>query len=136
MSVHRHAYGPALTPGYLLCANRRHGCEAPQVPDPAFGRPAPAVRDSETSQEAARAQGPTKMHKDRTLVYQALLAAPGGLTDEEIMERTGLLANTARPRRVELVADGSVVAARDERGNFVKKRGKSGSQFQVWVIAL
>lgn len=124
---HRHAYAPALDPRFLRCANARFGCDAPQIP--ATPRSALAVRDSETSQEAARRQQPTKLHKDRLLVYQALLGSPDGLTDEELVERTGLLANTARPRRIDLVADGAVVDSGRVRLT------RSGRKAVIWVVA-
>jgi predicted ArsR family transcriptional regulator len=58
---------------------------------------------------AAKSQTKKKTEIDREKILVAL-AKHGPLTDEQIIERTGLGANTARPRRVELVRAGLVIA--------------------------
>ena len=66
---------------------------------------APAQQHSPTSVAAAASQPKTKTEIDRDKILAAL-ATHGPMTDEQIVERTGLGANTARPRRVELVRAG------------------------------
>lgn len=73
----------------------------PQVVVPAaLSKPALAQEHSETSKEAARRIEPVRGTL-RERVYEALLT-PGGLTDEEGIEATGIPASTYRPRRIEL----------------------------------
>ena len=79
-----------------------------------LGDDAPAQAHSPTSVAAAKSQKPKKTEIDREKILVAL-AKHGPLTDEEIVERTGLGANTARPRRVELVRAGFVVAVGEGR---------------------
>jgi predicted ArsR family transcriptional regulator len=79
-----------------------------------LGDDAPAQAHSPTSVAAAKSQKPKKTEIDREKILVAL-AKHGPLTDEEIVERTGLGANTARPRRVELVRAGLVVAVGEGR---------------------
>lgn len=70
---------------------------------------APAQQHSETSRRAAERQSPAKADGDRGRIY-SLLVEQGPLTDEEIGRRLGIGQNTVRPRRVELVKAGVVVA--------------------------
>lgn len=79
--------------------------EEPRVP---IARP-PAQQHSETSVAAAEQQTAGKAGGDRAAIL-ALLEADGPLTDEAIGGRLGIPANTVRPRRVELVRAGLVVA--------------------------
>ena len=79
-----------------------------------FDAPAPAQQHSPTSVEAAKSQTKTKKDGDRLRILQ-LLAEAGPLTDEEIGIRSGIGANTVRPRRVELVRDGLVQAVGEGR---------------------
>jgi len=71
---------------------------------PLFARPTP-------SREAAASQSPAKKGGDKARILEVLAAGP--LTDEEIAAAAGLLDNTVRPRRGELVRDGLVVAVDD-----------------------
>ena len=75
---------------------------------------APAQQHSPTSVAAAASQPKKKVEIDRDKILAAL-AQHGPLTDEQIVARTGLGANTARPRRVELVRAGLVVAVGEGR---------------------
>lgn len=75
---------------------------------------APAQQHSPTSVASAESQTKKKTEIDREKILAAL-AKHGPLTDEQIVERTGLGANTARPRRVELVRAGLVVAVGEGR---------------------
>ena len=75
---------------------------------------APAQQHSPTSVAAADSQTKKKTEIDRDRILAAL-AKHGPMTDEQIVERTGLGANTARPRRVELVRAGLVVAVGEGR---------------------
>ena len=75
---------------------------------------APAQQHSPTSVAAAASQPKKKTEIDRDKILAAL-AKHGPMTDEQIVERTGLGANTARPRRVELVRAGLVVAVGEGR---------------------
>ena len=75
---------------------------------------APAQLHSATSRAAAGRQTPEKRDTDRQRILDALERL-GPLTDEEIAAAAGLLDNTVRPRRGELVRDGLVVAV-DELG--------------------
>ena len=75
---------------------------------------APAQPHSATSRAAAADQTPSKKDTDRQRILDALERL-GPLTDEQIGKATGIGANTVRPRRVELVRDGLVVAV-DQHG--------------------
>jgi len=75
---------------------------------------APAQAHSPTRVAAAASQTKKKTEIDRDRILAAL-AKHGPMTDEQIVERTGLGANTARPRRVELVRAGLVVAVGEGR---------------------
>jgi hypothetical protein len=66
------------------------------------------------SRTAAReALTPHGLREDHRRILEALAGGP--LTDDEIRERTGLNANSVRPRRGELVTRGEVVPV-DRRG--------------------
>lgn len=72
-----------------------------------------AQRHSATSVAAARSMtqiAPTL--RDRVLRF---IESAGPVTDEEIAVTLGLNPSTARPRRIELVADGLVMAAPETR---------------------
>jgi predicted ArsR family transcriptional regulator len=75
---------------------------------------APAQRHSPTSVEAAKSRTKKKTEIDRETIIAAL-ELHGPLTDEQIVERTGIGANTVRPRRVELVREGLVQAVGEGR---------------------
>lgn len=65
----------------------------------------------------------------RAKILGALRASPAPLTDEELQEVTGLQPSSERPRRIELVEAGEVVAAP------VTKPTKSGRRAQAWAPA-
>ena len=65
----------------------------------------------------------------RAKILGALRASPAPLTDEELQEVTGLNPSSERPRRIELVEAGEVVAAP------VVKLTKSGRKAQAWAPA-
>lgn len=88
---------------------------------------APAQPHSATSRAAAGRQTPEKRDTDRQRILDALERL-GPLTDEQIGRATGIGANTVRPRRVELVRDGLVVAA-DQEG-----RTATGSRATRWSV--
>ena len=84
---------------------------------------APAQRHSETSKEAAESIKPL-IGPLCQRVYDAI-AEHGALTDEQITKVTGIPANTARPRRVELVEAGLIRAVG-------KSRTRSGRHATAW----
>jgi predicted ArsR family transcriptional regulator len=89
---------------------------------------APAQRHSEPSISAAIGQTRAKRDTDRQRILDALERL-GPLTDEQIGKAAGIGMNTVRPRRVELVRDGLVVAV-DHEG-----RTDSGSKATRWGVA-
>ena len=79
-----------------------------------------------TSAEAKAAVDPLGP-KLRREVFEAIASrGETGATDEEVVRITGLSPSTARPRRVELVEAGLVVATN------VRRRGASGRSLMVW----
>lgn len=87
-----------------------------------------SVHHSQTSQDAAISVLP----RHRTLqeiVLEAITEAPEGLTDEQIVEVTGLAPNTARPRRIEL-------ANKDLIESDGTRKTKSGRQAQIWKVKI
>lgn len=85
----------------------------------------PAQRHSETSVAAVSMQGKTACLRGR--VYEAI-RQHGNLTDEQITKVTGIPANTARPRRVELLQSGAIKAVG-------KSKTRSGRHATAWGIA-
>jgi predicted HTH transcriptional regulator len=75
---------------------------------------APAQAHSPTSVAAAKAQAKAKKESDKRTILNAL-QENGAMTDEQLVACTGIGANTVRPRRVELVRDGLVVAVGEGR---------------------
>ena len=75
---------------------------------------APAQQHSPTSVAAAAGQPKAKREIDRDRILNAL-DKHGPMTDEQLVASTGIGANTLRPRRVELVRDGLVVAVGEGR---------------------
>jgi hypothetical protein len=65
----------------------------------------------------------------RAKILGALRASPAPLTDEELQQVTGLNPSSERPRRIELVEAGEVVAAP------VTKLTSSGRKAQAWAPA-
>ena len=88
---------------------------------------APAQRHSATSRAAAADQTPSKRDTDRQRILDALERL-GPLTDEQIGKATGIGMNTVRPRRVDLVRDGLVVAV-DQDG--VTQSGNRATRWGV-----
>lgn len=62
----------------------------------------------------------------RNKVRIAIEEAPEGLTDEEGIDKTGIAANTYRPRRQELYLGGEIKVTG-------KRRTRSGRMAQVWM---
>lgn len=87
----------------------------------------PFVKGSATSQEAAESVTKKTVVRDRARIVAALKSY-GALTDEEIQTRTGLSGNTERPRRVELVRQGVVIATEMQR------RTASGRWATAWTL--
>jgi hypothetical protein len=85
---------------------------------------APAQRKSATSVAAAREITPAG-NRLRAAVLEFLRGRPAGATDEEIQTGLGMNPSTQRPRRVELVDAGLVVAAGT-------RRTASGRKATVW----
>ncbi len=114
---------PTLHPDFRRCAYAKCGA----VQRVTVTRPAPAIESSETSKAAAREIGGSS-HLLRVKVYQILRGAGvEGLTDEEMQDTLEMAGSTQRPRRVELVADGSVVDSGRTRP------ARSGRQATIWV---
>jgi transcription initiation factor IIE alpha subunit len=91
----------------------------------------PFQTHSETSADAARsmeAKAPNLRHVVYMEIYRTTLFG-GGLTDEEIVQRTGLNPSTVRPRRIELLRDKRIVAAG-------KRPTASGRLAMVWAAKL
>jgi len=65
----------------------------------------------------------------RAKILGALRSSPAPLCDEELIEVTGLQPSSLRPRRVELVEAGEVVAAP------ILKTTKSGRKATAWMPA-
>ena len=86
-----------------------------------------AQSHSPTSQAAAEAIKPSA-NRLRDQVYAAIAAAPDGLTDEQIIDTTGIQPSTARPRRVELVE------AQRIRSSERTRPTRSGRQATIWVV--
>jgi hypothetical protein len=95
-------------------------------PEPSlFGEPAPPSQGhSEPSVKAAISMRP-KANTLRDRIYQ-YLTTYGPATDDEIRMGLGLDGNTARPRRIELVAMGKVTAAG-------KGKSSRGNQATLWM---
>lgn len=87
--------------------------------------PAPFVKSSQTSREAAEAIAP-HCNALQLRVLRYLAAQPGGATDERMQEALSLTGSTQRPRRVELEQAGLV------RDSGAKAKTRSGRQAVVW----
>jgi alpha-beta hydrolase superfamily lysophospholipase len=107
-------------------ARDRYPRDQYQYPPELYGGAPPSVA-AETSREAARTiAGDTSALRRR--VYAAIAAAmPTGLTDEAISEICQMRPNTARPRRIELVALGAV------KDSGRRARVASGQRAALWV---
>jgi hypothetical protein len=99
------------------------------TPDLFGDQPPPYQPHSDTSRHAAERVAPLA-HTMRGQVLAFLQACgPDGATDEEMQARMPMPANTQRPRRIELVADGFVKASGKTRGT------RSGDYAVVWIAA-
>jgi hypothetical protein len=87
---------------------------------------APYQAHSPTSVKAAEQIGPS-LNTLRERVYRCILSR-GPITDEGISAATGLAANTARPRRIELSKAGRIIPA----GTLPTASGRSAV---AWVVA-
>lgn len=87
----------------------------------------PFVRGSETSRQAALSVAPklTEMQAKVLGIFREHYR----LTDEELIDLSGLSPSTARPRRVELVDDYGLV---EDSGH--TKKGRSGRSMTIWRI--
>lgn len=92
----------------------------------------PAQRHSETSVAAAESIRPTAA-KLRERVYDAIKSSEDGMTDEEGIAATGIVASTYRPRRVELVQAGRVIDSGKTRKT---RKTASGRSATVWVAVV
>jgi hypothetical protein len=90
-----------------------------------FSTPAPYVRHSVTSLEAAESIGPHLSRLQDELLGFIQRRGALGATDEEMQKI--MPANTQRPRRIELAKKGLIVAADFER------KTKSGRNATVWL---
>jgi hypothetical protein len=95
---------------------------------PLFAQRAPAVRGSQTSNDAADSLDAPTLNAMQRRVLELLQATPEGLTDEEMQTRLGMNPSTQRPRRIELARRGMVV----EAGT---RRTASGRMATVWRVA-
>ena len=95
---------------------------------PLFAQRAPAVRGSQTSNDAADSLDAPTLNAMQRRVLELLQATPDGLTDEEMQTRLGMNPSTQRPRRIELARRGMVV----EAGT---RRTSSGRMAVVWRVA-
>jgi hypothetical protein len=87
---------------------------------------APFIAGSDTSENAAVEIEPN-LGALRRIVLDAITSSVDGLTDEQISATTGIVPNTARPRRIELVAKSLVVDSTRRR------RVASGRNAVVWI---
>lgn len=88
----------------------------------------PYQRHSRTSILAAgRAAGGAETARER--VFQAIAAAPNGITDMEIQEILNMDGSTERPRRIELLDAGRIQAVGFKA---VKRPGKRDRLATAW----
>ncbi len=97
--------------------------------DFAFGAKAkaPFQPHSATSREAAEKISPSLNELQRRVFSLVVRSGEKGMTDEELIEESGLAASTVRPRRVELVSLGLVVDSGRTRPTH------SGRKAAIWV---
>jgi hypothetical protein len=111
---------------------RRGASRTAPPPEPGpFSQPLspPSVAHSETSRETARSLAPETTAKAREAVREFLeKRGPFGATDEDMQRSLPMEANTQRPRRVELVAEGFVVDSGRRRST------TAGRSAVVWVL--
>jgi hypothetical protein len=91
----------------------------------------PYQKHSRTSILAAgRAAGGAETARER--VFQAIAAAPNGITDMEIQEALNMSGDTERPRRIELLDAGRIQAVGFRA---VKRPGKRDRVATAWGVA-
>lgn len=91
----------------------------------------PYQKHSRTSILAAgRAAGGAETARER--VFQAIAAAPNGITDMEIQEILNMSGDTERPRRIELCGYGRIKAVGVKA---VKRPGKRDRVATAWGVA-
>jgi hypothetical protein len=95
---------------------------------PTTGDP-PAQRHSRTSMAAAEDIKPRVNEQCKAVLRALRRSRGGGLTDEQILQRSGLGPNTARPRRIDLTRMGLV------RDSGRTRKTASGRPATVWVAA-
>lgn len=91
---------------------------------------APTSDAPDTERLAALSVYPRSGTQRRAVLDAIASAGERGLIDEEIAERLGMLANTERPRRVELEQGGWVV-----NSGRTRKTAASGTEAAVWVLS-
>ena len=96
---------------------------------------APYQRHIETSREAAESIEPI-LNELQVAVWECFKACghKRGATDHEVQVMLGMNPSTQRPRRIELVGKGLVVAMRYANGQPVKRKTDTGRAAQVWRI--
>jgi hypothetical protein len=85
----------------------------------------PSIHHSQESMDASISVLP-KQKSLQMKVLEAIRTSLHGLTDEQLVEVTGLAPNTARPRRIELQQAGLIESCGT-------RATKSGRQAQVWT---
>lgn len=101
-----------------------------RLEDPGLPARGKARRDgSDTMRRAARLVMPRTGTQRRKVLEDIAFGADYGRTDEECQMRTGLDANTERPRRIELVEMGWICDSR------LRRTTSSGSQAAVWILS-
>jgi predicted HTH transcriptional regulator len=95
------------------------------VSSPAHAR----ITDPISSKEAAEEMRKSKANRLEQLVIRALKESPFGLTNHELVDRTGVNWTTITPRVRPLVNKGMVVDSGERRA------GDSGVRCIVWKIA-
>ena len=78
---------------------------------PLWTMPAPHVRGSATSAQAADSLDAATLNALQRKVLEFVRSRPEGVTDEQIAQGLGLNPSTARPRRIELARLGLIVEA-------------------------
>ncbi len=92
-----------------------------------FDAPPPSQRGSETSRQAAVAIEPTVGSLRAKVLDHIRSKGSHGATDEEIQKALEMNPSTQRPRRIELVSRGLVVAG------ITNRKTSSGRNASVWI---
>ena len=91
----------------------------------------PYVSGSPTSLAAANSVSNEHARTQKAQILAAIQGASRGLTDEEITTITGIQPSTVRPRRGELVTDGSIFDSELSRAS-----AASGRRMTIWKARL